>query len=87
MIKLLYGRAFWRLGHKLPKVQQEKLAKLLVFLSENPFHPLLHSKPLVGKLFGFYSFRITRGYRVIFRFLSEDMIELVDIGHRKEIYR
>ncbi len=87
MIELVYGRAFWRSGKKLSKAQQDKLAKLLLYLCKNPFHPLLHSKPLVGKLSGFYSFRVTRDYRVIFRFLSEDVIELVEIGHRKEIYR
>ncbi len=49
--------------------------------------PKLHSKPLVGKLKGFYSFRITRNWRVIFSFLDRETIFLIDVAHRKDIYR
>lgn len=59
MIKVVYSDSFVNSAKKLPKQQKEKLSKLLVLLTENPFHPLLHSKPLVGQLAGLYSFRIT----------------------------
>jgi len=72
---------------KLPLKQQAKLASLLELLRENPFHSQLHTKHLSGKLSGVYSFRITRDWRVIFRFFSLQEIQLIDIGHRKDIYR
>lgn len=87
MIKIYYTNRFLRSARKLPLQEQEKLAKLLALAQENPFHPKLHSKPLAGELSGSYSFRITRDCRVIFQFLSADEISLIDIGHRKEIYR
>lgn len=87
MIKIVFGDAFIKSAKKLPKNSQEKLAELLEKLTINPFNPLLHSKSLSGKLTGFYSFRITREYRVIFQFLEVDVIKLIKVGHRKDIYK
>lgn len=86
MIAISYSEGFIRCARRLPKKQQEKLANLLEVLSKNPFHPLLHTKPLTGRLAGFFSFRITRDWRVIFQFLSPDSIQLIEVGHRREIY-
>jgi addiction module RelE/StbE family toxin len=72
---------------KLPKRIQEKLARLLEILQNNPFHPLLHSKKLTGDLIGFLSFRITQEWRVIFYFQKTDVIKIIKIGHRKDIYK
>lgn len=41
----------------------------------------------MGRLRDSHSFRITRDGRVIFVFGSEDIIRLVTVGHRREIYR
>lgn len=87
MIEIFYSDHFLRSAKKLPKIQQIKLAKLLEYLKENPFHPKLHSKHLTGKLSGIYSFRITRDWRVTFQFLSARAIRLLDVSHRKDIYR
>ncbi len=87
MVKIVYGKPFIRSARKLPSELQEKLASLLESLSNNPFHPRLRAKPLSGVLAGFYSFRITREYRVIFQFIQVDEIKLIKVGHRKDIYR
>ena len=50
-------------------------------LSHNP----LSGKPLKGRLRGLYRVRIGR-YRIVYRF-SEDTLEIVNVGDRKEIYR
>ena len=42
---------------------------------------------LKGKLAGFYSFRLTREWRVIFLFQDEETIHLIKVGNRKEIYK
>ncbi len=87
MIRISYGEPFLKSARKLPKPQQKKLASLLELLQTNPFHSKLHTKPLKAELSGFYSFRITRNWRVIFQFLSAHEIQIVDVGHRKEIYQ
>jgi len=87
MIKIRYSERFLRAARKLPSPQQKKLASLLETLQEDPFHPQLHTKPLVGELSGLYAFRITRDWRVIFQFLNEKTIHLIEVGHRKDIYR
>jgi mRNA-degrading endonuclease RelE of RelBE toxin-antitoxin system len=82
-----YGDHFFKNARTLPKAQQQKLARLLELLGSNPYHSLLHTKPLTGELAGLYSFRITRDWRAIFRFESPEEIILTDIGNRKDIYR
>jgi len=86
-MKIVYSSDFVRLTKVAPKPIQRKLANLLEILQNDPFHPKLHTKPLVGKLKGFYSFRVTRDWRVIFVFLNPETISLIDIAHRKDIYR
>ncbi|MEK7610972.1 MAG: type II toxin-antitoxin system mRNA interferase toxin, RelE/StbE family [Patescibacteria group bacterium] len=86
-MKILYGSGFLRSARKLPKQQKERLSRLLTYLQQNPYDPRLHTKPLSGGLSGLYSLRITREWRVIFRFLAADEIQLIDTGHRKDIYK
>jgi len=87
MLTLVYTNSFLKSARKLPKSQQNKLSQLLEVFQENPFQPKLHTKTLTGPLTGFYSFRITRNWRVIFQFLTPDKIKLIEIGHRKDIYK
>lgn len=84
---ILYSKSFLKSVKKLPSNIKEKLSGQLKTLEKNPFHPLLHTKPLTGKLLGFYSFRITRDWRVIFRFEDQETILLTEAGHRKDIYK
>jgi len=87
MVRVYYSERFRKNVKRLDEKQQAKLARLVVLLRENPFDPLLQAKSLSGELAGIYSFRITREYRALFRFLSPDEILLIDVGHRKDIYR
>ncbi len=87
MTRIIYTKSFLKSAQKLPKVIQGKLSKQLEIVSQNPFNPLLHSKPLVAELAGFYSFRITRDWRVVFCFIEPEVIKLVDVAHRKDIYK
>lgn len=87
MVTVSYSKYFLSQSKKLPRTQQEKLAKLIDLLSENPIDSKLHTKHLTGKLSGLYSFRITRDWRVIYQFVSSTEVQLLDVAHRKDIYR
>lgn len=86
-MRLIYSDRFLAESANLPRSVQTKLARLLDLLIVDPFHPLLHTKRLSGKLAALYSFRITRDWRVIIMFEPEDRIRLVKVGHRKDIYK
>jgi len=86
-MRIVYSNDFLKSAKRLPKPIQKKLADSLEILQNNPFHPKIHTKPLVGRLKGFYSFRITRDWRVIFIFLNSETISLIEVAHRKDIYR
>lgn len=87
MVRVYYADNFLKCVKKLTEKQQAKLARLIVLLKENPYHPQLHTKSLSGEFAGIYSFRVTRDARVLFKFLSPDEIILIDVGNRKDIYR
>lgn len=86
-ITVIYGGRFLKNAQRLPHFQQKKLAQLLETLGTQPFDSRLHTKPLSGRLTGFYSCRITRDWRIIFQFVDAATIKLVDVAHRREIYR
>ena len=86
MLEIVYHSQFLKSVGKLPKLQQQKLAKLIERLRKNPYDPLLHTKHLSAPLIGLLSFRITRDWRVAFRFVDERTIQLVEAAHRSEIY-
>ncbi len=87
MVDIVYSSRFIKSAGKLPSSQARKLATLLEYLSKDPYHSLLHTKHLSSPLLGYLSFRISREWRVIFRFTDTAVIELIDTAHRKDIYR
>ncbi len=87
MIEIVYSTNFVKSARKLPKAQLRKLVVLTGYLRENPYDPRLHSKHLSSPLIGLLSFRITRDWRVLFRFMNESTIELVEVAHRSSVYR
>ena len=66
---------------------QKELANRIVLLQENPYNSRLHTKHLTAALAGFLSFRVSREYRVVFRFLDPGTIQLLRAADRKDIYR
>jgi mRNA interferase RelE/StbE len=47
---------------------------------------LVTGKPLTGNLRGVFSLRVG-AYRVIYKPLGTNQIEIAEIGHRREVYR
>ena len=77
---------FQKRFQKLPsKVQIRFQARFDLFI-EDSSHPSLGVHPLKGNLAGFRAFSVTGDYRVIYRLLGADRIELVDIGKHSQVY-
>lgn len=87
MYQILFGNKFLKSAEKLDKRLKSRLKTSLDILSENPFNTALRTKSLSGKLAGFYSFRLGRDQRVIFEFIANNKIYLLQAGDRKDIYR
>ncbi len=87
MIEVRYHREFIKEFNQLPLAQKKKLAHLEGVFRNSPFDSRLHGKKLSGKLAEYFSFRVTRDYRVIFRLVSIGFADFISVRHRKEIYR
>jgi len=86
-MKVVYSREFIRQAAELPSKIIGKLDSLLATLAKNPFDPQLHVKHLKGELQSMLSFRITRDWRVTFRFEEKVIIRILGVKNRKDIYR
>lgn len=87
MVRIVYGNAFLKSARKLSGKLKIKLANLITYLQKNPFDSALHTKYLSGRLAGLLSFRITRNWRVIFKFIEPGLIQLIEVANRKDIYK
>ena len=87
MVRIEYSHEFEKQASKLELHLQKKLAKLLELLAENYYDSRLHTKSLSEPFVGILSFRITRDWRVTFHLADPDTIRLLEVKHRKDIYR
>ncbi len=85
--EILYDKDFLRDVHALPVQYQKRLAKYIEILQDDIFDPRLHTKPLSTPLQGIFSFRITRDYRVGFKFRASHVIMLLAVDRRNMIYK
>ncbi|MDE1975236.1 MAG: type II toxin-antitoxin system RelE/ParE family toxin [Patescibacteria group bacterium] len=86
-MKVIFSREFVKQFSKLPSNIKKKLDALLAELERNPFDSRLHVKHLKGELQSELSFRVTRDWRVIFRFERNVLIYVLRVKNRKDIYR
>ncbi len=84
--EIFYDPDFPKDVQRLPVEAQRKLSGLIEFLREDAFDSRLHTKPLSVPLQGIFTFRITRDYRVAFRFGGAHLIQLLLADKRDKIY-
>lgn len=84
---IVYGAGFLKDVRKLPREVQEKLSDLFPLLRVDAFDSRLHTKALSAPLVGRFSFRITRDWRVGFRFTAPRTIHLLVADRRDRIYK
>jgi len=87
--KITWDQGFKR-SYKKKVKNNDKLRKKfwnsIELFSESPFNPRLRTHKLTGKLEGLWAFSVDYDCRIIFKFLNQDEILLVDIGGHDEVY-
>jgi addiction module RelE/StbE family toxin len=89
MTKIYLDEGFKRSFKKVIKNNLEiknKFSDKLELLKENPYHPFLKTHKLSGKLQDYMAFSIDYNFRVIFKFMNDNAILLIDIGTHNEVY-
>jgi addiction module RelE/StbE family toxin len=89
MYNLVWDESFLRKLRKLTKnsTKIEELFQTRIELLEfEPFHPILKTHKLQGKLKNFYSCSLDYSYRLVFEILDKETIQLIDIGSHDEVY-
>lgn len=80
MLRILYSSRFERKFRKLPwEVQERSLEKEQIFRAD-PFDSRLKTHKLQGSLAGYWSFSVGYSYRIIFRFVDENIAAFDVIG-------
>ena len=89
MIELAWDAPFTRILKKWKKRHPDLIVNFysrLKLFTENPYHSPLKTHSLSGKLEGYWAFSITYDYRLVFKFISNDKVLLIDIGTHDEVY-
>lgn len=79
-MKITETERFRKSFNALNKTRRKKTKKQFQLFIKNLFHPSLHTEKLEPKKNNIWSFRIDKNFRVIFTFLSGEIILLLDIG-------
>ena len=89
MISTIWDEAFKRSYKKRIKNNEERRQRfwrrMELFLA-SPFSPQLRTHKLSGKLKELWAFSVDEDCRVVFEFLGEDKVLLIDIGSHDEVY-
>jgi len=89
MITLIWGSSFKRAYKNVTAANpdlKQKIAQALESLADDPFHPSLRTHKLSGKLKGLWAFVVAYDCRVVFQFLDDQDVLLIDIGKHDEVY-
>ncbi len=89
MINLIWGSSFKRAYKKVTIANPDlkpKIAQALETFADNPLHPSLRTHKLSGKLKGLWAFVVGYDCRVVFQFLDDQDVLLIDIGKHDEVY-
>ena len=81
-MEIAFSTSAWRSWQKLPQKIQTRLESKLKFYASDPLrYAVKLSDPKIGE----YRFRVG-DYRVVFD-ISEETIFILEVGHRKDVYR
>jgi len=89
MINIIWDQGFKKAYEKKVRNDEDlkkKFWKSMKLFSADPFNKQLRTHKLTGKLQGLWAFSIEYNVRVIFSFLKENEVLLIDIGSHEEVY-
>lgn len=89
MIELVWYKSFARDFKKIIKKNpdlKEKLQKALELFVNDPYHPLLGTHKLSGKLRGHHAFGLGYDCRVVIKFIDKEKVALISVGKHEEVY-
>ena len=89
MINFVWDQGFKRKYKKIVygnKEVKDCFWNALERFSKNPFASPLRTHKLTGKLKGLWSFTIDYDCRIIFRFINDHEVLLIDIGKHDDVY-
>ena len=89
MIKIIWDEGFKKIYKKKiknNKILKDKFWKTMKLFVKNPFLPQLRTHKLSGELFDMWAFSVTYDCRVVFKFIGENEVSLIDIGTHDEVY-
>lgn len=84
---VLLTRRFQRRFRELPQGIRRKTVRHIEYFRTNPSHPSLHIEKLQPAQLGVWSFRVDRGYRIVFRFDGAGNAILLTVGQHDQSYR
>jgi len=89
VIELVWYKSFARDFKKILKKNpdlKEKLQKALELFVNDPYHPLLGTHKLSGKLRGHHAFGLGYDCRVVIKFIDKEKVALISVGKHEEVY-
>ncbi|MFU8772240.1 MAG: type II toxin-antitoxin system YafQ family toxin [Anaerolineales bacterium] len=94
MRNLVWSNTFVRACKRVAKRKpgfQTKIERSLALLTEDPYHPSLHSHKLKGELAGVWACTVDFNHRILYEFVNNpesgvEEIYLLTIGTHEEVY-
>ena len=89
MIELILNESLLRILKKWRKKHPElvnRFQQKLTLFTDEPFHPSLKTHSLSGNLAGYWAISINYEHRLIFKFLSDTKVLLIDLGTHDDVY-
>jgi addiction module RelE/StbE family toxin len=89
LIKVIWDKGFKKIYRKKVKNDSELKERFwagMQLFSKDPFDRRLRTHKLSGKLEGLWALSVGYDCRVVFKFLGNDEVLLVDIGSHDEVY-
>ena len=89
MLELVWDEAFKKALKKWNKKHPdlvERFTERLNLFTQEPYHPSLKTHQLSGTLKEYWALSVTYDYRLVFKFLAENKVLLIDLGTHDEVY-
>lgn len=87
MFEIIVTHEFIKQFQALPIVIKKKAVKQEKLFRQNPFYSSLRTEKLEPKGKQYWSFRIDKEYRVIFKFIGFNKVIFATVGHHHWIYK